>query len=262
MAPRKKNTENDPQAAFMGHAFGFFSRVLDAVGKDVRLGVLWGVEVILFLILALMALFGNITGDQRYDLALVIIASVALVFIVTMWLMPAGERPSGSSEARTSERSARVAHDDRLNESAQKCMVLLTEISEASGRILRRGSAGTFPWKQLQTDTYNHVCHNCYLRRHGTESPDPYFDGICAEPDIKTVCDNKWLLGEVLEDYRNRLKQLPQMPPEHDALELLIRRSVTQPDCSPAELEPALRNAIAEAKRVLASSGTQPRTPA
>ena len=70
----KKPADKSGEAAFISTTFDFFSNVLKAIAADTFLSVLWGVEVLLFAILALMILFGNISPDQRFNLALVIIA--------------------------------------------------------------------------------------------------------------------------------------------------------------------------------------------
>jgi hypothetical protein len=139
-------------------------------------------------------------------------------------------------------------------EHAQRCLNLLRQIQDANGRIVRRGSSGTGVWATALKDSYNHICDVCYRRRHGTEPPDTYFDIICSEADVDTVCKRKWDLGEALEVYRTRLNRLSPPPPNHESLELLIRRSVTQPDLSPRELEAAVVKAIDAAERVLAAS--------
>jgi hypothetical protein len=164
-------------ATFFASAFGFFSEVLKAIPKDTFLIVLWGVEVLLFVILALMIFFGNITGDQRFNLALVIIASVVLVFLVSIWR-------TGTQWPHPAPPSDLSASHAALTAQAQKCLTLLGEINGANNRIIARGRSGTEPWPRMLTDTYNHVCEVRYQRRLGTESADPYFDAIRAEPDV------------------------------------------------------------------------------
>jgi pimeloyl-ACP methyl ester carboxylesterase len=137
-----------------------------------------------------------------------------------------------------------------LTDHVQKCLMLLTQINDANAHIIARGRSGSDPWTKMLTDTYNHVCDTCYGRRLGTEPADPYFDAICREPDVTTVCEKKWKLGEALDDYRTRLNSVSPVPSEHDELELLIRRSVTQPNCTPRELETAVSQAMESAKRI------------
>src|SRR3546814_3281587 len=79
--PEKENdqTENGvrPSGSILTKTvFDFFSSVLKSIATDDLLRVLWGVEVLLFLILAFMIWFGDVTGDQRFYLALIVIASV------------------------------------------------------------------------------------------------------------------------------------------------------------------------------------------
>lgn len=253
---RKLPAETDGDSAapsastFLGSAFSFFSDVLKAIAKDTFLSALWGVEVLLFVILVLMIFFGSLTGDQPFNLALVIIASVVLTFLISIWRVGAQwshAAPPPQSPVTSTRSITHVA----LVAQAQKCLTLLGEIKGANERIIARGRSGTEPWARMLTDTYNHVCAVRYERRLGTEPADPYFDAIRAEPDVGTVCDRKWELGEALEDYRRQLERLSPAPVPHEELELLIRRSVIQPNCTPAELAAALGPAIERAKRVV-----------
>ena len=137
-----------------------------------------------------------------------------------------------------------------LMDQAEKCRTLLTEIDAANSRIILCGRAGSFPWKQMLADTYNRVCQLRDQRRLGTAPPDPYLDAIGADPDVATVCDQKWKLGETLELYRQELTAVFPVPKDHRDLELHIRRSVTQPNLSPEELETALRQTLAFARTI------------
>jgi len=266
-APGKKAKPagQTPESKFIDTVFGFFSGVLKAIAADDLLRVLWGVEVLLFSILALMVFFGNISADQRFFFALIIVASVVAMFLVTNWRT--SHRPAAQPTTETVEQAQQRsdaddghAHpppsvvDPTLVKHAQKGLALLIEIEGANARILRRGGSGAGPWARLLSDTYNNVCRVRHERRLKTQPPDAYFDAICAEPDLETVCDRKWDLGEILEDYRKQLNRNASMPADHDALELLIRRSVTQPDCSPSELGSALLRSIESAKGVVLSS--------
>jgi hypothetical protein len=235
--PKKRETGGASSASnFLGIVFKFFS----AVKTDTVLSVLWGVEVLLFAILSFMVLFGNLTADQRFTLALVIIASVVLTFVFTAWRL---QRPDSDVTPEP------AAHGELIAQ-AHQCLTLLTQIQEANARTIRRGNSGSGPWGQILNDTYNNVCKICHERRGASHSPDAYFDVICAEADVRTVCDSKWQLGELLDDYRIRLNRLSWPPKEHDDLERLIRRSITQPDLSPRDLESAARHVIDIAKRV------------
>jgi hypothetical protein len=138
-----------------------------------------------------------------------------------------------------------------LLKQTQDCLDLLREIHDANERIIHRGRTGNITWSKILKDTYHHVCETCERRRLGTEPPDPYFDVICLEHDVATVCKRKWKLGETLDDYRILLNRLSKLPLDHHGLELLIRRSVTQPNCSPLELESAVSRAIEATKRTL-----------
>ena len=70
-------------SVFTKTVFGFFSSVLKSIARDDLLRVAWGVEVLLFVILAFMIWFGDITRDQRFGLAILIIASVVFMFVFT-----------------------------------------------------------------------------------------------------------------------------------------------------------------------------------
>jgi pimeloyl-ACP methyl ester carboxylesterase len=139
-------------------------------------------------------------------------------------------------------------------EEAKKCLDLLSEINAANDRIIQRGHTAGGPWPRILSDTYNNVCKKCHERRFGTQPPDTYFDAICAEPDVDTLCVKKWELGEALDDYRNLVNRVSSHPLAHHDLELKIRRSVTQPDWSPEEFQKVLGEAIEAAKQVLAQA--------
>lgn len=244
---RKKpgQDEKSPQADLLKTAFAFFSGVRDSLKEaEPVIKVLWGIEVLLFAILALMVLIGGITGDQRFYLALVTIVFIVVVFVLIAL------RSQAKVVSPETARPAVIASPE-LTAQAQRCLDLLVEIRDANVRIIDRGRRGLDPWKGILADTYNRVCRTCYERRLGTGTPDNYFDVICAEPDIDTVCKRKWDLGETLEVYRVRIGEPSSRPRDHEELELLIRRSVTQPDCSPAELDAAVSQAIEAATRVL-----------
>ncbi len=234
---------------FIGGAFGFFSSVLNSFSGDNTLRLLWGVEVLLFAILALMILFGGVTVNQRFSLALAIAASVVVTFLISAWRMHGAwsEPQRGSAGVR--------CDDAEVVETARKCLDLMTQISDANARILRRAQSTTGPWGRLMKDTYNDVCNACYQRRLGNAPPDAYLDALTAEPDIDQVCKAKWLLGETLEDYRSAIQRASPLPKDHDALEKLMRRSITQPNLTPGELDAGLAVAIARSRRVLKADG-------
>lgn len=242
-----KGTSAGPEG-FLKAAFGFFSEVLTAIAGSDFLRVAWGVEVLLLLILAFMTLFGGITPDQAFSLALVIIAAMLGTFAISARWAHVNRQPPSSAGASL---SAGALPDRKLAEQGLRCLALLEAIGEANERILHRGRAGTGPWVKIQTDTYNAVCRTCHQRRFGASQRDGYYDVICSEPDVGTVCDRKWLLGEALDTYRKCVDRASPPPQDHDDLELLIRRSVTQPDLSPGELQIAVHHAIERAGRVL-----------
>jgi hypothetical protein len=230
-------TDEAPASAFFEKAFGFFSEVLQAIQGDNVLRLAWAVEVLLFVILALMIWFGDLTGNQRFIFALVIIASVVFMFVFS------ARRTHGATSA-----------DSRADIMAQaeKCLGLLDAIGRANVRVLQRGRSEGGAWATLLADKYNRVCHVLVVRgKEGSPAVDAYFDVISAEPAVHTVCQSKWLLGEALDDYRRRIESASPPPWDHDKLELLIRRSVTQPDLSPEALGTAVAAAIAHAERTL-----------
>jgi hypothetical protein len=157
--------------------------------------------------------------------------------------MPNDQQSKGYTGSPPAAAPALVSQPELLKQK-EKCLELLRQIRDANLRIIHRGRSGSGPWSRILNDTYGHVCDTCHRRRLGTEPPDPYFDVICVDPDVDSVCVKKWLLGEALDDYRNRLNRLSPLPLDHDELELLIRRSVTQPNWSPLELEVPVSRAI------------------
>jgi hypothetical protein len=239
----KESEQGPSQSDFLKTVFDFVTGVQKSLQSDNPVfKVLWAVEVLFLITLVFMASFGGISADQRFVLALFIIFLMAALLVLIAWkAQDQGSLPASPTSAE-------------LLGPARKCLGLLVEIQDANARIIRLGRGGTPPWVRILTDTYGRVCQTCYRRRLGTEPPDAYFDVICAEPDVDTVCKRKWELGETLDDYRSRVNAASPKPREHDDLELLIRRSVTQPDWSPPELDAALRQAIVAAKRVLPSS--------
>ena len=94
-----KKDEAPSSTGFVETVFKFFS----SVKTDTVLSVLWGVEVLLFAILSLMILFGNLTADQRFYFALVIVGSVVATFLISAWRMqaaPPQAKPKSASKNR------------------------------------------------------------------------------------------------------------------------------------------------------------------
>jgi len=234
-------TGESPASAFFEKAFGFFSEVLKSIEGDNVLRLAWAVEVLLFVVLALMIWFGELTANQRFGLALVIIVSIVFMFVF--------------SARRTRDATAAGSHADIIAQ-AQKCLLLLDAIGTANTRVLQRGRSEGGAWATLLADKYNHVCHRLEERKDdrrkgNNPAADAYFDVIEAEHAVDTVCKSKYYLGEALDDYRRRIKSASPPPWDHDELELLIRRSVIQPDLSPEALGAAVAAAIAQAEPVL-----------
>jgi hypothetical protein len=249
---------DDPQSTALKLSYDFFGDVLKRL-KDPFIVVLWGVEVLLFSILVLMIVFQVLSRDQNFVLVLVIIATVIGTYLVTVWRLrdtaephapPAVTQPIGGPPAPLQPALAPTL----LADQARQCLTLLVELSDANRRNIQRGRGGG-SWARMQNDTYNHVCQACRERRLGGVAPDAYIDALCAEPDFKAVCDKKWVLGETLDVYRRQVETARPTPGGHDDLERLIRRSITQPDCSPGELDAALSAAIERAKAVLTDAG-------
>jgi hypothetical protein len=239
------------ESSFLESVFGFFKAVLEGIVGDNFLRVLWGVEVLLFAILVLMIWFGGLSVDQRFDLALVVIGSVVVTFLISAWRVQG--IPAAAPAAVSPAASAPVAMPASPDIVAQvrTCLALLTAIHDANLRVIQRGESGQGSWPSILTDTWNHVCETCHKRRIGPQPADGYFQTICAEPDVDTVCKKKWQLGEAIDDYRDRLGRISPPLSEHVELERLIRRSVTQPDWSPNELREILAEAIARAKALV-----------
>jgi hypothetical protein len=250
-AAKPRATTKSPETTFITSTFDFFSTVLKSIAHDDVLRVLWGVEVLLFSILLAVLIFRVLTGDQVFTLALVVIGTVVGTFLITVWRTRA--QPAAPSIAATT-RAAPQAQDpaalQALIDQGRQCLGLMVEIHDANKKVIQRGRGGVPAWSRMQTQTYNPVCQACQQRRLGA-TPDPYLDVLCGEPDLMTVCNKKWELGQALDDYRNAMRTVSPPPLKHEALELLVRRSVTDPDCAPNELDVALSAAIERARAVL-----------
>lgn len=132
------------------------------------------------------------------------------------------------------------------------CLGLMREIAGANARILQRAASGAAPWGRMRGEGYNLVCRTCHERRQGGAAPDTFFDAVCSEPDVETVCKRKWELGEALDSYRAAIGAVSPAPADHGALEQVVRQSVTGPDRTPQELADALARAIALADALAA----------
>jgi hypothetical protein len=233
--------EGEGKASWLRDAFDFFRRVLDTLQKHPVLSLAWGVEVLLFVILVFMVLSGAIRGERAFQLVLFVVVAVVATLAITLSRTPTEEAPI-------------AALPRLLQAQARKCLDLLTQIDESNQRVLLRGASGADAWVRALTEDYNVVCRRCAELRHERSSSDPHLGVVCADPDLRTVCDKKWLLGEALEDYRKRVAEAPPTTAlDHEALEALIRRSVVQPALTARALESAVRGAISEAKRVAES---------
>lgn len=135
-------------------------------------------------------------------------------------------------------------------EQAQRCEQLLQKIQAANARILARAAAEEAVWQRVAKERYNNACRECAARRDNPGVPDAYLDAISVDTDLKAVCDNRWLLGEAVDVLRSRLDRLDTIAVPYDDLERCIRRSVTAPDRSPAELDGAIEEALRLARDV------------
>ncbi|HEY2048779.1 MAG TPA: hypothetical protein VGH03_05525 [Caulobacteraceae bacterium] len=129
---------------------------------------------------------------------------------------------------------------------AQRCHDLLEAIAGANGRILARAQAGDIVWRRVTDERYNNVCA---ARGSEPRGSDPWLDAIRDDPDLKTVCDNRWLLGEAVDILRERLGRLDSIAAPYDDLERCIRQAVTGPDRSPAELAGGVDQALSLARQ-------------
>ncbi len=249
MPPTRKSPSGLSPAFFVKEMFKFFLDVLHAIGGSPFLRALWAVVVLLFLILVFVTFFGQLSPDQLFYLALVVTAAVVVTFLVSVFMTKGSLFTPSPGADDTAAAPAKT--EGALADQARKCLALLTEIDLANTRLINRAQSGAAPWARLMGETYNNVCRTCHERGRAGGAKDEYFDALCAEPDIKTVCSRKWLLGEALQDYRQSLDANPASPAQHRDLELLIRRSVVQADCTPSELAAGLAGALAGTKRVL-----------
>lgn len=215
-------------------AFGFFGEVLQVLRDDRLLAFAWGVVVVLVVVLLALLTSGKTASeDYLYLFAGFIVVSIVGVFAFTVLRVhPPGAAAAGPAPLAGATKAGRRALD------------LLDEIDAANRRILARGRSGAEPWASLLRQTYNPVCQRCAEQRLIRETAD----ALCGDSDLRTVCDKKWLLGEALETWRGQLQGLDAAAAEQVALELQIRRSVVQPDCTPGELDAAIRLALARAR--------------
>jgi hypothetical protein len=235
-------------AGFVGTATGFFTKALETLAAHPPLAFAWAVCVLLFFV------FLALISSQAPSPALpwfggfIVVAILALA-VFTLRLRSADPAPDSAPSASSSP-TAETPVPPQLAQLAKRSLALLDKIDRSNRQLIEQARAGPEPWPRLMGDAYNHICRDCQQRRLGGAAPDAYLDTLCADANVKAICDNKWLLGEAMEDYRRQLDQLRPPPDDHDQLERLIRRSVTQPDCTPTELETAVRVAITEARRV------------
>ena len=129
-------------------------------------------------------------------------------------------------------------------EQARRCVQLLKDMQAPNARVLGRGAAGDEVWVLVGHKRYNTVCRECAARRDNPGAPDAYLDAISRDADLKAVCDDRWLLGEAVDVLRARLDRLEAIAVPYDDFERCVRRSITGPDRSPAELDGAIAEAL------------------
>jgi hypothetical protein len=134
-------------------------------------------------------------------------------------------------------------------EAARRCARLLEALQAPNARILARVAAGEATWERVARERYNAACRAGAERRDNPGPPDAYLDAVAVDADLRAVCDNRWLLGEAVDVLRARLDRLDTIATPYDDLELCIRRSITGPDRSPAELDAGLAEALNHARR-------------
>ena len=135
---------------------------------------------------------------------------------------------------------------------ARRCIGLLEKIEAANGRLVARRKAEPILARLYGTGGVNAVCAACAQARRSGPTGDADLDRLCQDGDLKSVCDDKWVLGEEVRLLRKRLDALDPIPDLHDRFEDLVRRSVVEPERTPEELAGAVRLALEEGKVALA----------
>ncbi len=134
---------------------------------------------------------------------------------------------------------------DAVQEQAGRCRSLLEAIAGPNARILARAQAMDPAWSRVAAERYNRVCA---ARSDGGAQLGDWLDAVRDDPDLKAVCDNRWVLGEAVDTLRARLDRLASIAAPYDDLERCIRQAVTGPDRSPAELAGGVDQALVLAK--------------
>jgi hypothetical protein len=136
-----------------------------------------------------------------------------------------------------------------VQQQAQRCRALLESIAGPNASVLARARAGDAVWSRVAAERYNGVCA---ARADPQSEPDAWLDAIRADPVLKAVCDNRWLLGQAVDVLRERLGRMDTIAAPYDDLERSIRQAVTGPDRSPAELAGGIDQALALARQAAA----------
>ena len=134
---------------------------------------------------------------------------------------------------------------------ARRCIGLLEKIEAANGRILARGPSDPV-FARLHRDGVNAACGACADRRRSGPTGDTGLDRLCEDADLKSVCDDKWVLGEEVRILRKRLDALSPVPDPYDRFEDIVRRSVVEPERTPEQLAAAVRHALDEGNAAIA----------
>ncbi len=146
-----------------------------------------------------------------------------------------------------------------VTEQAQQCELLLEKMREPNARILARAASGDTVWQRMAKERYNNVCRECAARRDNPGVADAYWDTISVDADLKAVCDDRWKLGETVDVLRSRLNRLGTIATPYEDFEVFMRKAVTNPDRSPAELDEAIKEALRLARQ--AASWAPPTPP-
>ncbi len=107
-----------------------------------------------------------------------------------------------------------------VQEQAGRCRALLEAIGAPNARILARVQALDPAWSRVAAERYNRVC--AALGDDAAPLGD-WLDAIRDDPDLKAVCDNRWMLGEAIDTLRGRLDRLATIAPPWDDFERCIR---------------------------------------
>ncbi len=129
-----------------------------------------------------------------------------------------------------------------------ECLNRIEHIRKANNEVIKRGSTPGSPWQKLLNGKYNQICIFSARLEEGVALKDPfydadrgYFDLVCYDSDVKTVCKQKDAPGRVKDRLSN------------SGLKNRIWE-ITIPDLPPQELQERLEEAIKVAERLNSSN--------